>query len=332
MHVKDLVPTKNVTLLSGDGGTGKSLLAAQLAAATVLYTPWLGQEVLGGSVVYLCAEDDMPELHRRFADIARHHGVGLDSLGGIEICCLAGKDAVLAIVNTRGVIEPTALWAEFRRIVIDVRPALVIYDPLADLFGGNEIVRTQARQFVTMLRGLALETDSTALLLGHPSLSGMASGSGSSGSTAWSNSVRSRLYLDRLREKDHEPDPDARVLRTMKANYGPTGGEIRLRWRDGVFVVVGGEGDQAPVPSAKQLAAESAFLGLLSTYEDTGRRVSAQRSPSFAPTVFAGDERGKDIGRKALEAAMNRLLEAGRIRVVEYGPPSRRYNKLEVSR
>jgi RecA-family ATPase len=167
MHVKDLVPTKNVTLLSGDGGTGKSLLAAQLAAATVLYTPWLGQEVLGGSVVYLCAEDDMPELHRRFADIARHHGVGLDSLGGIEICCLAGKDAVLAIVNTRGVIEPTALWAEFRRIVIDVRPALVIYDPLADLFGGNEIVRTQARQFVTMLRGLALETDSTALLLGQ---------------------------------------------------------------------------------------------------------------------------------------------------------------------
>jgi hypothetical protein len=48
---------------------------------------------------------------------------------------------------------------------------------------------------LVQLRGLALETSSTALLLAHPSLSGMASGSGTSGSTAWSNSVRSRLYL-----------------------------------------------------------------------------------------------------------------------------------------
>ena len=61
------------------------------------------------------------------------------------------------------------------------------------------------------------------MLLAHPSLTGMNTGTGTSGSTAWNNSVRSRLYLDRVRESGIEPDPDARVLRTMKSNYGPVG-------------------------------------------------------------------------------------------------------------
>ena len=198
-----------------------------------------------GPVVYLGAEDDLDEMHRRFAAIAREQEVELDRLGNIHICCLAGKDAVLASANARGIVEPTPLWSELRRIVLEVRPKLVVYDTLADLFAGNENVRTQAQQFVSMLRGLALETDSTALLLAHPSLSGMATGSGSSGSTAWNNSVRSRLYLDRVREGGVELDPDVRVLRTMKTNYGRAGGEIRLRWQRWRFHSRCGSGNES---------------------------------------------------------------------------------------
>jgi RecA-family ATPase len=40
-----------------------------------------------------------------------------------------------------------------------------------------------------MLRGLAINYQHATLMLAHPSLAGMASGSGSSGSTGWSNSV-----------------------------------------------------------------------------------------------------------------------------------------------
>ncbi|HEY9147871.1 MAG TPA: AAA family ATPase, partial [Gammaproteobacteria bacterium] len=40
--VQDLIPARNVTLLYGDGGTGKSLLALQLAVAVALGRPWLG--------------------------------------------------------------------------------------------------------------------------------------------------------------------------------------------------------------------------------------------------------------------------------------------------
>ena len=169
-HARDLVPAKNATTLSGDGGTGKSLLAAQLSVATVLGRPWFGHEVMRGPVVYLGAEDDLAEMHRRLADLAREQEVDLDHLDDLHICCLAGKDAVLASANERGIVEPTDLWFELRRIVLEVRPKLVVYDTLADLFAGNENARTHAQQFVSMLRGLALETDSTALLLAHPSL------------------------------------------------------------------------------------------------------------------------------------------------------------------
>lgn len=144
--------------------------------------------------------------------------------------------------------------------MISIKPVHVVYDTHADLFGGNENARTQAQQFVSQLRGLALETGSTALLLAHPSLSGMASGSGTSGSTAWSNNVRSRLYLDRVRDDGIEVDPDARVLRTMKANYGPVGGEIRLRWHDGVFTTGDANGVEEATTSTRHRHTEAVFL------------------------------------------------------------------------
>ena len=329
-HAKDLIPEKNVTLLAGDGGTGKSLLAVQLSVATELGRPWLGCEVKRGPVIYLGAEDDLEEMHRRFAAVASREDIDLDRLGSLHICCLAGKNAVLATATDRGIIQPTDLWAEFRRLVISIKPKLVVFDTLADLFGGNENVRTQAQQFVSMLRGLILETDSTALLLAHPSLSGMASGSGTSGSTAWSNSVRSRLYLDRVRESGIEADPDARVLRTMKANYGPKGGEIHLRWYQGVFLTSGPDGAEAAGPSARQMHIEALFLHLLMTFTDQGRKTGVVPGSIYAPALFARDPAAKGVSKRELEAAMGRLLASGRIHAVESGPPSKRRRYLEV--
>jgi RecA-family ATPase len=94
-----------------------------------------------------------------------------------------------------------------------------------------------------LLRGLAIKNDLAVVLIAHPSLSGMASGSGTSGSTAWSNSVRARLYLERIvDEGNREIDPDLRVLRVKKSNYGPVGLELPLRWQNGGFIVDGPAG------------------------------------------------------------------------------------------
>ena len=76
-----------------------------------------------------------------------------------------------------------------------------------------------------MLRGLAIRYQCAVVLLAHPSLTGKATGSRLSGSTAWDASVRSRLYLDRvtLGENSNRSDPDRRLLKVLKANYGPIG-------------------------------------------------------------------------------------------------------------
>jgi len=88
-------------------------------------------------------------------------------------------------------------------------------DTSADVFGGDEISRSQVRQFVGLLIGIALRNNCAVILLAHPSMSGMASGTGTSGSTGWHNSVRSRMYLE-----GDDKDDDARTLKFKKSNYG----------------------------------------------------------------------------------------------------------------
>jgi RecA-family ATPase len=52
-------------MLSGDGGTGKSWITLQLAAARDLERDWLGLMPEPGSTLVLSAEDDEDEMHRR---------------------------------------------------------------------------------------------------------------------------------------------------------------------------------------------------------------------------------------------------------------------------
>jgi RecA-family ATPase len=234
--VTDLIPKATVTLLGGDGGTGKSLLMQQLSVAIATGNHWLGRPVGEGRVLYLSAEDDEAELHRRLFDICREYATGFDQLGRLKIVPLAGEDALLATTNGATMLT-TKLFKQLENLIADWQPAVVIFDTLADVFGGSENDRSHARQFIGMLRGLAIRHQMAVVVLSHPSLTGISSGSGLSGSTAWNNSVRSRLYLDRVKdEAGFEADTSLRELKTVKSNYGPTGNEISMQWQAGVFI------------------------------------------------------------------------------------------------
>jgi len=328
--VDELIPAKTVTIINGDGGTGKSLLSLQLGVAAATSGYWCGREVSGGRCLFLSAEDDEDELHRRLHDISKGLGISLSALDNLQIHSLVGDDAVLALADGKSnKMVPTRLFHMLDATINQVRPRLIVLDTLADMFGGDEINRAQARQFIGLLRGFCARYGVTIVLLAHPSLSGMASGSGSSGSTAWNNSVRSRLYLDRVRENNEEPDPDIRVLRTKKANYGKTGGEIKLRWVDGMFKPEGGP--DSLVVIAAQSAAERLFLELLQQYTVAGRNVSDMPSANYAPTIFANDPRAGQITRKGFMAAMQRLFAANRIKVEMVGAPSKKRKAIVIA-
>ncbi len=333
-HVEGLVPGHTVTTLNGDGGTGKSLLALQLAVATVTAGRWCGLHVATGPVVYLSAEDDEAELHRRLEDIARHQNISLSELGALHIIALAGEDALLATPEKGNVLKPTKLFHAVEAALARQKPALVIIDTLADVFGGDENDRAQARQFVGLIRGWAIRYKCAVLLLAHPSMSGMSSGTGTSGSTAWNNSVRSRLYLDRVKSNDFEADPDARVLRTVKANYGRTGGEVRMRWQDGVFVTPVDTLPTALGALAEANRADRIFLELLARFDAEGRYVSAHGTANnYAPTAFARHPNADGIIKRGFQAAMDRLFLANRIEIGQStdGPPSKRKEIIKVA-
>lgn len=336
-HVEGMIPAGNVTLLYGDGGTGKSLLALQLAVATAAGSQWIGLPVARGSTLFLTAEDEVDEVHRRLASICALEGLELAEMSDLDITSLAGKDAVLSVADSRaGTMKETPLFAELERwIEGHGNYTLIVLDTLADLFGGEENARAHARQFIGQLRGLAIRRRATIVLLAHPSLSGMASGTGTSGNTAWSNSVRSRLYLERVTMRDGdrvtEPDPDVRVLATKKVNYGRVGGEVRVRWTDGVFVPCGqpGIGNSAALEAIR---AERVFLDLLGSYTAQGRYVSSSPSSTFAPSVFCRDAKAEGVTKAGFLTAMNNLFAEGRIVNEVFGPPSKPRHRIALKR
>jgi RecA-family ATPase len=268
--VRDMIPKKVVALLAGDGGTGKTLLAVQLCVSSCLGLPWLGKQVEKGGALLYTAEDDEQELHRRFAATVAVTGHQLEELDCIHIVPMVGLDPVLATARGNEDIGTTAQFEKLKLAIEKYKPKLVIIDPAADVYAANENVRSQVRQFVQKLNSLTVLYGCTVILCSHPSVQGMASGSGYSGSTAWNGSVRARLYLKAVRD-----DPDARVVEVMKTNRGRVGEKIDLRWRDGVFVVDGGS-DEATVNMANR-AADDVFMKVFWKMTAVGIRFSPKR-------------------------------------------------------
>jgi RecA-family ATPase len=332
--VRDRVPLAAVTLMSGEGGVGKTILALHLAVATALGRDWLNALPTPGSALVVCCEDDTDELHRRLDRIVEHYnttfGATYQELKDMHLLSLAGQDAVLAAPSRNGLVQATKLFGRIHQAACDLQPRLIVLDNSADVFAGNENDRAQVRQFITLLRGVAIAANAGLLLTSHPSLTGVSTGTGLSGSTAWNASVRSRLYFKRAAtEKDEEPDPDLRVLEVMKANYGPVGETVTVRWKNGLFLPV------ASINNLQKLAAEQMvdglFLELLDRFQEEGRNVSHKKNPNeYAPKMFADDPKAKvkHVHKDAFLAAMNRLFAAGRIRSENYGPPSRGWSKL----
>ncbi|MDR9395631.1 MAG: AAA family ATPase [Roseovarius sp.] len=325
-----MIPSRNVTLLSGDGSTGKSLLALQLAAATAAGHAWLGRPPdQRGPALFVSAEDDDEELQIRFADVAAAEGITMAELADLHTHSFAGQDATLAMPDRRtGALVAIERLTALEAAIARYQPKLVVLDTLSDLFGGEENSRPQARTFIGMLRGLALRHDCAVVLLSHPSQHGLTSGWGTSGSTAWNNSVRSRLYFQPITDGGYEPDTNARRLTLKKSNYGPSGEEIMIRYDAGRSIVEGGAEGTGLDRMAAGAKAQRVVMALLQQFESQGRHVSPHPGPTFLPTVFAAEPGSEGCTRQALNRAMSELFAAGRIETVEYGPPSKRRTKI----
>ena len=88
-----------------------------------------------------------------------------------------------------GKIKATKTFGWLREMTLDIKPKLLCIEAASDVFDVDEIIRAHAKACVGLLQRLAIEADTAILLLFHPSLSGITSGRGTSGSTQWNNII-----------------------------------------------------------------------------------------------------------------------------------------------
>lgn len=314
------LPAGQAAYIGGWGGTGKSLWAQQKSTCSALGLPFLGIPTKETVAVYITCEDDADELHRRQESICKALGVPMAALiGKLHLVSLFGYTGnELATFDNAGRVTPSARWAELHATIMHLEAGFVVLDNVAHFFAGNEIVRNQVAAFCGLLNTLARDAGSSVLLIGHPA---KAAGSEYSGSTAWENQFRARLFLEvPTDDAGSTVDPDARVLRRSKSNYARTGEELLFRWHQWAFVQ---DGDlpidqRAEIAASIQVANENdQFLRMLALATKQRRNVSHLRGTNGAGTVFAKMTEGKRTSAAAYERALERLVSIGKIRLGE---------------
>ncbi len=325
--VRDWLPSRQVTFLTGEGGGGKSQLGLQLQASASVGCPWIGLDVEGCRSVGFYAEDEQEELHRRFRGIVDANDAPASAYCNMHWRSVVADQAELIELDEGGGLRTTAYYRQIERVTLDFGARLLILDAVTNLFGGDEIKRRQVNAFIGILRRLAIKMNGAVLLLGHPSAAGIQTGSGISGSTHWHNAVRSRLYLARATGED--ADPDERTLTRVKANYAGAGDVLRLRWDRGTFVAIDPPGSLDRVALAAK--ADRVFLALLAATYTTGTWCSASPTArNYAPTLFTRHFDCEGLPKLQIEGAMHRLLRSGRIASEAYGPPSKAATRLTI--
>lgn len=243
--VQDWLPAGAVTLLAGDGGSGKSyvslVMAVQLAACTGTFAAGERRRVL-----YYSAEDPTEVLLWRVERICLALMVDPAELAGwLYLFDATSADNVLFTDHADPTARLTARYDWLAGQVETIGPSVVILDNASDLYDASEIDRAKVRQFVTALNRLARSAMAAVVLLSHLDKAGAQEGGnalGYSGSTAWNNSVRARLFLYREGEQ--------RTLALRKSNWGAAEHTVPVSWSPDLLTFVTGDVEVGTIADA----------------------------------------------------------------------------------
>jgi RecA-family ATPase len=332
------------------GGTGKSSLVMVESVSMAL-----GLDLLDGKrpleqrlrVWYHNGEDNMDELNRRLAAICQHYEAPLTELEGYFFMT-SGNDLPLRVAQSYTQVQ---LQTDHRLIkciaeqIGDNKIDAANFDPLVTLHAVSEndpgkmdgVVRTFSR---------IADTQNCAIDLSHHTRK-LAPGFGGEdygiddmrGAGSVKDAMRAVRMLNFMSKQDAENAGVLEVERTTffridraKANYSAP--SKQAVWRkfinvdlpngDAVGVVVpwsfpGQDGAPSPEKLEAERKAEHVFLEVLRRLFLAGRFVG-EKGTYNAPHVIAKEREAKvaKVGKAALDAAMRRLFERGKIRIEEY--------------
>ena len=231
-----------LTLFTGHGGRGKSRLALQLAAAIASGTrePWLpGDQTIpsaavaaeGAPVLIASWEDEGDEVHRRLESMAQHLSwAAADCIEDrLHFADLAGEGPLWGPTQNDPTGKLTGTGTALQTKAKQIGARLLIVDPRAAAYAGDENHRAQVRSFVSCWDRWAREHRCAVLLVDHLPKTATRAGNRNepsySGSTDWHNAARCMWTLDK--------DKAGSLLRCEKSNYSTAPSTVRLSNRDG---------------------------------------------------------------------------------------------------
>lgn len=235
------LPSGEVAMFGAHGGTGKSTLALMLAVSVAIGRSLFGATVRQGNALFVSLEDGPNIVRHRLAHICKFWSVDPSSLDGTLQIVDGTEYPELFSAETRGGGKTTDTYSELRRLIQTQKVSLLVVDNASDAYGGDEIQRRQVRAFIRALGELAKLSGCAVLLLAHVDKitsrnKNAQGGEGYSGSTAWHNSVRSRLFMTRHNDGNL-------LIEHHKSNLGKLQAPIKLQWPDGKLPMLMEEDD-----------------------------------------------------------------------------------------
>jgi RecA-family ATPase len=345
---------RTVSLTAGPGGMGKTSNDMVEAIAMVAGRNLLGEQPEERLRVWFHnGEDPRDEIDRRLAAICQHFKIPQEELIG-WLWTTSGNEFPLRVAKGYTNLEVDAvLVRQISAAIVDNQIDLAIFDPLVTLHSVSEIDTGKMDAVIRLFAGIADDTDA-AIELAHHVRKPAAGSAGDydvhdiRGVGAITDAVRAARVLNRMNEKDAEAAGCSEIERLSrfrvdraKGNYSPAQVatwrqfvNVELSNGDDVGVVAPwnfpGQGEQTPEKTAADQKAERVFLQLLDKFLARGINVGASTGPSSAPAKFAEQQEAKaaNVSKAALKAAMNRLLDTGRIRSEPYGRSDRASSRL----
>jgi len=325
----------HTTLLVGQGGIGKTLISQQIGSALALGNHFIDSVERPLKVLMWACEDDHDELWRRQKSIAVHLDAKLSAFR--ENFILVPRYGMENALVTSDFGKPlfTTLISELEQQAGDLHADVVILDNVAQLYGAGENDRYAVTKFMNALGG-ALPGKSV-LLLAHPSRS---QGSEFSGSSAWENVARTRLYLGnklpdaKIGDDDGVPDTDdVRYLCRRKANYSSKDFR-RFTFKCGVLVpdqIEEGNGGSTIDYLRRQRAERVVMDGLAKLKGMNFDPTEGQKSPHYLPRMLMEYKLTEGVSKSELTDAMRSLLMEGRLKKAQIGQYSNRSPKYGLS-
>lgn len=309
----------HATMLFGRGGIGKSLFVQQLGTALALGRDFIAPIKQPRRTLLWASEDDVDELWRRQYAICQRFGIALSALRGKFHVLSLTKVQCSLVELIHGELIQTSTLPALAEQVMRLEAEVIILDNVARLFGGDENNRHHASQFIAMLNAAAEKTNGAVLILGHTA---KPKDSEYSGSTAWENSARGRLWLtdkppDKAENGEDEPpaQTDLRYLAKRKVNYSSTDLAI-LRYERGSYDLV------TPTKTAlhglpatiDRRNAQRVVLAAFSRLKAMGLDpVEATGSPNYLPKLIMEHSFGEGFTRHDVGRAMRELMNDGKM-------------------